>query len=76
MKGQCWVCGRPATAWRLVVVRARGRKQRPTRLPVCRDCEYNILVLGRTKYERDGEVIEVDVGDEEEAEDQCLDDGR
>lgn len=64
--GPCAICGERAVARRLMSIRERGRKHRPTRIAVCRECEYNILVLGRTRYERDGEVIELDVGSDEE----------
>lgn len=37
-----------------------------TRLPVCRECEYSLLVLGKTSYVRDGKVIELDVGSSDE----------
>ena len=60
------MCGRRAAARRLMSIRARGRKQRPTRVPLCVECEYNILVMGRTCYVRGGEVITADVGSDEE----------
>lgn len=37
-------------------------------MPVCRECEYNILVLGKKRYVRDGEVISIDLYGEGEGE--------